>query len=68
MSLERKDICSKVDADVHRALKRICDVRGLTIGEFIEKLVVPEVVRIVHEAKLIAEDSPDLGKNGNGRE
>ncbi len=68
MSLERKDICGKVDADVHRALKRICDVRGITIGEFVEGLVVPEVTRIVHEARLIAEDSPDLRKTGNSRE
>lgn len=68
MSLERKDIRAKVDADVHEALVRICRARGVEIAVFVEALLVPEVKRIVHEANIISASSALLGKSGSGRE
>lgn len=68
MSLERKDIRAKVDADVHEAMLRICRARGIEIAAFVEALLVPEVKRIVHEANIICSPSLLTGKSGSGRE
>lgn len=62
MSLERKDIRLKVDADVHQALLAICEADGLDISEFVESLIVPIVVKRVHRAHHIASRVPVLGK------
>lgn len=66
MSLERQDIRAKLDADVHEALLAICDAKGLTVGEFVERLLVPEITRLVHEANVIAarlQRTPAPGKH-----
>ena len=68
MSLERKDIRAKVDADVHESLRAICTARGIEIADFVEALVVPEVRRLIHEANLIVASLPRSGKNGPHRE
>ena len=68
MSLDRPDVKARLDPEYHRALKRICDARGVTISEFTEELLVREVRRIVHEASVIAESAPDLGIAGKNRE
>ncbi|MHB8815462.1 MAG: hypothetical protein ACYDAE_19635 [Steroidobacteraceae bacterium] len=62
MSLERQDIRGKLDPDMHRALQAICDARGITMAEFIEALLVPEIRRLVHEAHAIAARTPGPGK------
>lgn len=61
MSLERKDIRLKVDADVHQALTAICEADGVDIAEFVESLIVPVVVKRVHRAHHIATRVPVLG-------
>jgi hypothetical protein len=68
MSLERQDVRAKLDPDDHRALVRICDVDGVTIAEFVEKLLVPVIRKRVHDANLLARDFPLEGISGNGRE
>jgi len=68
MSLERKDVRAKVDADVHQALAAICLAKGIDIAEFIESVIVPEVRRLVHEATVIVEALPRSGKTGTDRE
>lgn len=68
MSLERQNINAKLDHDMHRALKAICDAEGVTIAEFVENLLVPVITRRVHEATLIADAVRGLGKVGNNRE
>mgnify|MGYP000016365547 FL=1 len=68
MSLEREDVRAKLDHDMHRALKAICDAEGVTIAEFVENLLVPVITRRVHEATLIADAVRGLGKVGNNRE
>lgn len=49
MSLERKDARCYLDAEVHAAMVELCNARGITIADFIEGLVAPEVVRLKHE-------------------
>jgi hypothetical protein len=68
MSLDRKDIRAKLDADLHAALAVLCDVDGLDIGEFIERVVVREVRQRVHDASVIADRTARLGIAGSGRE
>lgn len=68
MSLDRVDVRAKVDPDVHEALMRICNAKGLTQGEFIEALLVRRIKRLIHEANLIADKSPDPGTTGKVRE
>lgn len=68
MSLERQDVRAKLDADDHRTLLRICDIDGVTIAEFVEKLLVPVIRKRVHDANLLARDFPLEGISGNGRE
>lgn len=68
MSLERVDIRAKLDPDMHEALVAICDAKRLTLGEFIEALVVPEITRLVHEATVITEKLRISGTNGKNRD
>lgn len=62
MSLERKDIRAYLDADVHQALTAICNARGLTVADFVEGLIVPEVRRLSHEAIVIADAIRQAGR------
>lgn len=61
MALERKDVRFYMDADQHAALTRICNLRGITIADFVEKLVVPAVLDIGHEAIQLADELRGLG-------
>lgn len=68
MSLERQDVRAKLDPEDHRALVAICNIDGLTIAEFIERLVVPVIRKRVHDANLLAHEFPVAGTSGSGRE
>lgn len=68
MSLERQDVRAKLDPDMHEALTAICDAKGLTVGEFVENLLVPEIKRLVHEASVITERLRVSGGTGKNRE
>ena len=68
MSLERKDIRAKLDANVHKALSIICDADHMDINDWVEKLIVLEVRRRVHEAQSIAAETENLGITGTQRE
>lgn len=67
MSLERQDVRAKLDPDVHEALTAICDAKGVTVGEFVESLLVPEIRRLVHEANVISERLRISGTSGKNR-
>jgi hypothetical protein len=70
MSLDRVDVRAKLDPDMHEALLAICDAKGVTLGEFIEALLVPEIRRLVHEATVISDKCdafPHPGTVGNLR-
>lgn len=68
MSLERKDIRAKLDADVHAQLEAICDVDGVDMGVFIEALLLPVIEKRVHDAMLLVSLFPRPGITGSGRE
>lgn len=68
MSLERENIRAKLDPEIHRALKAICDAEGVTISEFVERVLVTVTKRRVHEATLIVAAVRGPGKTGNTRD
>jgi hypothetical protein len=68
MALERKDVRAKLDPPFHKALTIICDADHMDICDWIEKLIVNEIRRRVHEAQSIASETADLGINGTQRE
>lgn len=68
MALERKDVRAKLDANIHKALTVLCDADRLDIGEWVERLIVGEVRKRIHDAQSIAAETADLGITGNGRE
>lgn len=68
MSLERQDVRAKLDHDDHRALVCICDLDGVTIAEFVERLLVPVIRKRIHDANVLARNFPDSGISGNGGE
>jgi hypothetical protein len=67
MSLDRPDVKVRFDPEYHRALKRIADAKGITMGEWLEDLAVTKIRELVHEASVIAESAPELGISGNHR-
>lgn len=50
MSLPRRDVRFYLDASMHEALTAICNQRGITLGDFVESVVVREIEHIAHEA------------------
>jgi hypothetical protein len=68
MALDRKDVRAKLDPPLHKALTIICDADHMDICDWIEKLIVLEVRRRVHEAQSIAAETADLGITGSQRE
>lgn len=67
MAIERKDVRAKLDDDMHVALKAICDIDGVDMGEYIERIVVLAVEKRVHDATLLAERLHRAGFSGNAR-
>lgn len=68
MSLERKDVRFKMDPDAHAALSVLADTAGVDIGEFVENVVEREVIRRVHEARVVADRTARLGIAGSSRD
>jgi hypothetical protein len=64
MALERKDIRAKLDPDMHAALGVLCDVDGVDIGAFIERVLVDRIHERFHAASVIAERAQRLGITG----
>lgn len=68
MSIERKDVRFKLTPEMHQALTVLAEIGDVDIGEFVEGVVVREVLRRVHEASVIAERTARLGISGKNRE
>lgn len=64
MSLERKDVRASLDADLHAALKEICDLDGVTTAEFIEALLVPVLRKRIHDTMELSERLRRRGISG----
>jgi len=68
VSLERKDVRCKLDAEWHEALLAVCDRDRLDIGEFVEGLLVRELGARIHAAILDADSLLRLGITGKIRQ
>ena len=68
MSIERKDVRFKLDPDVHADLVDLCDVDGVDLAEFCERVVREAVRSRVHAATVLADRVARRGKTGNARE
>ena len=66
MSLEKKDVRSKLHPDMHAQLSVLAEVARMEIGEFVESVLVNEIIRRVHEASVIGERLSRLGITGKG--
>ena len=68
MSLERKDVRFKLVPELHAALTVLAEIAQVELGEFVELIVQREVLRRVHDAKVVADRTACLGLTGSGRE
>lgn len=68
MALERKDIRAKLDPELHAALKAMCDLDGVDMGEWIEAQIVPVIKKRIHDATVLASELQRLGITGSTRE
>lgn len=68
MALERKDIRAKLDLELHAALKAMCDLDGVDMGEWIEAQIVPVIRKRIHDATVLASELQRLGITGSARE
>lgn len=68
MSLERKDIRAKLDAEWHELLRAVADADGLADGEWIESLILRELRARIHQASVVAAAAARVGLSGNRRE
>lgn len=69
MSLDRKDVRAKLDADMHAALSILAEADDVDIGEFIERELLRVIRDRVHAASFIADRTASLGITGkaNGK-
>lgn len=68
MSLERKDLRLKLDADIHAGLALISDVTERDMGLIAESLIVEFVRRRLHEASVLTDKAKRLGIAGSDGE
>jgi len=67
MSLERKDVRFKLNADTHTQLKAICDLEEIEISDFVEAVLVPVIAKRVHDAIALTDRLQRAGVSGNPR-
>lgn len=68
MAIDRKDVRAKLDPDLHAALKAMCDLDDIDMGEWIEAQIVPLIKKRIHDATVLASEFQRLGITGSGRE
>jgi|688.fasta_scaffold409247_4 hypothetical protein len=65
MSIERKDLRLKLDADDHAGLQLLADAEDTDMGAWAEQLLKREIRRRVHAAIVLAKKAERLGIAGN---
>jgi hypothetical protein len=68
MSIERKDVRAKLDPELHAALVEICNLDGIEIAEYIERLLVPAIRARCSGAIELSKRLQRAGFSGSGRE
>lgn len=66
MSLERKDLRLKLDADDHTGLQLLADAEDTDMSAWAEALLKREIRRRVHAAIVLARKAERLGISGSG--
>jgi hypothetical protein len=64
MSLERKDLRLKLDADDHAGLQLLAEADDVELAHFAERVLVREIRRRVHAAIVVADEAKRLGISG----
>lgn len=65
MSLERKDLRIKLDANDHQGLTLLAESEGRELNDWAERVLVREIRRRMHAAMVLAEKAKRLGIVGN---
>jgi hypothetical protein len=65
VSLDRKDLRVKLDADDHTGLQLLAEADDVDLAEWAERLLVREIRRRVHAAIVLASKAQRLGIAGN---
>lgn len=65
MSLERKDLRLKLDAEDHQALALCAEAEAQELAEWAERVLVRAVRRRLHAAMVLAEKARRLGISGS---
>lgn len=65
MSLDRKDLRLKLDADDHAGLQLLADAEDMDMGAWAEALLKREIRRRVHAAIVLAKRAERLGIAGS---
>lgn len=68
MSLERKDVRAKLDAELHAALNEICEQLGTTHADWIESIIAPVLRSRIAATLELADRFQRRGITGSGRE
>ena len=68
MAAPRKDVKVYFDAEMHAAIRAICDRKGLGLGEYIESLVVPHVNSFVEDVTVLHAEFLRSGIVRDGKE
>lgn len=64
MTLERKDLRVKLDADDHAWLQLLAEADDMELAHFAERVLVREIRRRGHAAIVLAERAQRLGLTG----
>lgn len=65
MTVERKDLRVKLDADDHTGLQLLAEADQCELSEWAERLLKREIRRRVHAAMVLADKAKRLGISGN---
>ena len=65
MTIERKDLRLKLDADDHAGLSLLAEADEVDLSEWAERLLKREIRRRVHAARVLASKAQRLGIAGN---
>jgi hypothetical protein len=61
MAIPRKDVRALVEPDIHGALTVFAEIDGVTVAEYVEKLIAADISKRVRDATLAVDRLRELG-------
>ena len=61
MALARKDVRTVVDPEIHSGLTVFAEIDGVTVAEYVEKLITADISKRVSDATLAVDRLRNLG-------